>query len=227
MNIILADDHKLIRDGLLPFLNELDRAVEIREAGTFDELLKAGQEFAELHLILTDLDMPGMHGLDSLRHIVNMHVDVPVVILSGTLDINLIRRAFDVGIAGFIPKSAGSKVLLSALQLVLSGERYMPPEMLVPQFEQSKQGTSQDESGTNSPGHEAMIVDIERFDTLSPRELGVLNLLAGGMTNKEIAREVSVQEATIKIHVKNIYRKIGASNRAQAVRMALQPDWEC
>ena len=103
----------------------------------------------------------------------------------------------------------------------------MPPEMLsAPQSTYSNQGTSQDESGTNSPGHETMIVDIERFDTLSPRELGVLNLLAGGMTNKEIAREVSVQEATIKIHVKNIYRKIGATNRAQAVRMALQPDWE-
>lgn len=216
MNIILADDHKLIRDGLVPFLQELDQTVNIQEAGTLDELLHAAQNCVELHLILTDLDMPGMKGAQSLHALTKMLPDVPVVVLSGTTDQDQIRQSFDAGVAGFIPKSAGSRVLLSALQLVLSGERYMPSELLT-------QPT--DERAHTTPRDDILIVDADRFDSLSPRELGVLNLLAGGMTNKEIANEISVQEATIKIHVKNIYRKIGASNRAQAVRMALQPDW--
>ncbi|MEG3617226.1 response regulator transcription factor [Magnetovibrio sp. PR-2] len=222
MNIILADDHKLIRDGLRPFLNDLDQSVTIREAGTFDELLQLGQELDELHLILTDLNMPGMRGINSLRTLVKSFADIPVVILSGVTDPGLIRHAIDVGVAGFIPKSSGSKVLMSALQLVLSGESYVPTDLLEAP---SNNIPPKDESGTSLPGQTTIIVQAERFDTLSPRELGVLNLLAGGLTNKQIANEISVQEATIKIHVKNIYRKIGANNRAQAVRMALQPNW--
>lgn len=222
MNIILADDHALVRDGLRPFLEELADDVTVIEAETFEHALRAGQTANDLKLIILDLGMPGMNGLSGVRQMMENHPTIPVVILSGTHDQGAILKAFNLGISGFIPKSAGSEVMMSALQLVMAGERYIPSQILV--------GAAIGETTQTMPAaehlHQATTSsNAARFEKLSKRELHVLELLVGGMTNKEIARAIDLQEATIKIHVKNIYRKIGVSNRAQAVRMAIQPDW--
>lgn len=223
MDILLADDHTLVRDGLRPFLEELADDATVIEAETFEQSLSAANDAVDLKLIIMDLGMPGMNGLSGVCEMMATHPQIPVVILSGTHDQGLILKAFDAGIAGFIPKSAGSDVMLSALQLVMAGERYIPSQILVgaaigePQMTQSS-------SDVNQAG--ISLDNLSRFENLSKREHHVLELLVGGMTNKEIARSIDLQEATIKIHVKNIYRKMGVSNRAQAVRMAIQPGWQ-
>jgi len=229
VDIILADDHALVRDGLKPFLEELAEQVTVFEAECFERARLAAREAKDLKLIILDLGMPGMNGLVGVRDMMDSNPQTPVVILSGTHDQELILRAFNSGIAGFIPKSAGSEVMLSALQLVMAGERYIPSQLLVGASIGHDPSTS-DLDDNYHDDHAPMQVGLSaeslaRFDNLSKREQNVLELLAGGMTNKEIARAIDLQEATVKIHVKNIYRKMGVSNRAQAVRMAIQPSW--
>ncbi|HEY9163359.1 MAG TPA: response regulator transcription factor [Magnetovibrio sp.] len=218
MDIILADDHALVREGLIPFLEELADEVSVIEAESFDRALMASKSSSNLQLIILDLGMPGMDGLAGVRKMMEANPDVPVVILSGTHDQSLILKAFNLGIAGFIPKSAGSLVMVSALNLVMAGERFMPSNLLmeneIPQ--------------THTPittDTKAQTLDAQVLHNLSKRERMVLEFIIGGMTNKEIARTIELQEATVKIHVKNIYRKMGVANRAQAVRTAIQPGW--
>ena len=222
MDIILADDHKLVRDGLTPFLEELDENVNVIEAAGFEHAMKAAKEARDLQLIILDLGMPGMNGLAGVRQMMESYPNVPVVILSGTHDQTAILKAFNLGIAGFIPKSAGSNVMMSALQLVMAGERYIPSQILVGA---AIQDADHPQAATTPATPSTRSINAARFDKLSKREQHVLELLAGGMTNKEIARSIDLQEATIKIHVKNIYRKMGVNNRVQAVRMVIQPDW--
>jgi DNA-binding NarL/FixJ family response regulator len=221
MDIILADDHALVREGLIPFLEELAENVNVIEAESFDRALIASRMTANLRLIILDLGMPGMDGLAGVRQMMEANLSVPVVILSGTHDQSLILKAFNLGIAGFIPKSAGSAIMMSALNLVMAGERYMPSHILM---------------GADTPEVAAPVapittdiatqtLDAQVLHNLSKRERLVLEFLIGGMTNKEIARAIELQEATVKIHVKNLYRKMGVANRAQAVRTAIQPGW--
>lgn len=222
MQIILADDHALVREGLKPFLQELAETVEVIEAESFDHAMVASRNASNLSLIILDLGMPGMNGLSGIRQIMERNFDTPVVILSGTHDQSLILKAFNMGIAGFIPKSAGSAVMLSALKLVLAGERFIPSQILM-DGDHSPEGSGRDAPAPTTG--ELEISESNLIKDLSKRERMVLELLVGGMTNKEIARSIELQEATIKIHVKNIYRKMGVTNRAQAVRAAIQPGW--
>jgi len=106
MDIILADDHKLVRDGLTPFLEELDDNVNVIEAAGFGHAMKAAVKARDFKLIILDLGMPGMNGLAGVRQMMESYPNVPVVILSGTHDHTAILKAFHLGIAGFIPKSA-------------------------------------------------------------------------------------------------------------------------
>lgn len=237
MDIVLADDHALVREGLKPFLEELGAGARVIEAEHFEAARVAARTAPDLHLILLDLEMPGMDALSGVQTLVEEQRGVPVVILSGTHDQELILKAFELGIAGFIPKSTGSEVMMSALNLVLAGERYLPSQLLLPSSPVARdtdRGAAQPAKITPPPAAPSaapsaddtvQITNSDILERLSTRERTVLELLVGGMTNKEIARSIALQEATVKIHVKNIYRKMGVSNRAQAVRTAIQPDW--
>lgn len=220
MDILLADDHALVRDGLRPFLEELADGAHVLEAENFDRAQVAARGATDLKLIILDLAMPGMNGLAGVRLMMEARPDVPVVILSGTHDHGQILKAVNLGIAGFIPKSTGSAAMMQALGLILSGERYIPPQVLL-------DTGSSPMAGDGAALAEEMplkLAETAALERLSRRERTVLELLVGGQTNKEIARSIDLQEATIKIHVKNIYRKLGVANRAQAVRMAIRPD---
>ena len=222
MNIILADDHALVREGLRPFLEDISGGSRVVEAESFDRAFMLSKNTQDLILIILDLAMPGMNGLEGARRMMEAHPGIPLVILSGTHDQNLIMQAFNLGIAGFIPKSAGSEVMMNALHLILAGERYMPSHLLMMDGPASEPTHEIDTpEGDDIP----RITESAATEHLSNRERTVLELLVGGMTNKEIARALDLQEATVKIHVKNIYRKMGVANRAQAVRTAIQPGW--
>lgn len=206
MRIVLADDHRLVRDGLKPFLRELEATVEVVDAASADEALAAAGQGDPPQLILLDLNMPGMDGLAGLARLRTRCPGVPIVILSGDVSRALVTEAVQAGAAGYIPKTIGGPGLVNALRLVLGGETYLPPSAL-----------DADPVPAAPPG--------AALGSLSERERVVLGLLIRGLTNKEIAREVDLAEITIKIHLRNVYRKIGASNRAQAVRIAMSAGW--
>lgn len=219
MKILVADDHKLVRDGLKPFLQELAPDVEVLDAANMDEALATASAVPDLGLVLLDLMMPGMDGLKGLEALRAKCPGVPVVIVSGFSSRDHVVAAVQAGAAGFIPKTVSGTAMVNALRLVLSGEKYLPSStffddpanptmMMPPNMGRSTTG------GVPAP-----------FDKLSRREAEILALLVEGRTNKEIALCLDLQEITIKVHLRNVYRKIGAANRAQAVRIAMSSGW--
>lgn len=213
MQILVADDHNLVREGLKPFLYELDETAEIIEASSLDEALARAAQTTALGLVLLDLRMPGMDGMRGIEAIRALHPAVPVVILSGFVSRDDVMSALRAGAAGYIPKTISGAAMINALRLVLSGEKYLPSIAF------SEEAPVQQEEWT--PARPAS----GTLDSLSGREREILALLIDGRTNKEIARKLELQEITIKIHLRNVYRKIGAANRAQAVRIALSSGW--
>jgi DNA-binding NarL/FixJ family response regulator len=205
MDILLADDHNLVREGLKPFLERLADDVTVIEAATLDEALDAARLAPSLGLIILDLMMPGMDGLAGLKTIQAEFPDIPTVILSGHVSRADVMAAVDAGAAGYIPKTISGTALISALRLVLDGDTYLPTAVL------------NDNGPAQAPAESASV-----FESLSAREREVLGHLVEGQTNKEIARALDLQEITVKVHVRNVYRKIGAANRAQAVKIALE-----
>ncbi len=216
MKILVADDHKLVRDGLKPFLLELAPDVEVLDAANMDEALAVASAASDLGLVLLDLMMPGMDGLKGLEALRAKCPAVPVVIVSGFSSRDHVVSAVQAGAAGFIPKTVSGTAMVNALRLVLSGEKYLPSSTFFddPSNQMSMPNPAAKPAGVPPP-----------FDKLSRREAEILALLVEGRTNKEIALCLDLQEITIKVHLRNVYRKIGAANRAQAVRIAMSSGW--
>jgi two-component system nitrate/nitrite response regulator NarL len=212
MQILVADDHKLVRDGLRPFLQELHPGADILDAATLDEAMAAVERSETLGLVLLDLMMPGMNGLKGLETLKTRCPDIPVVIVSGYSTRDHVVAAVQAGAAGFIPKTVSGTAMVNALRLVLSGEKYLPSSTF---FEDPAA------AGMMPPAGRSKVIPAP-FDKLSRREAEILTLLVDGRTNKEIAIQLDLQEITIKVHLRNVYRKIGSANRAQAVRIAMQ-----
>ena len=210
MHILIADDHSLVRDGLKPFLSELAEGVGILDAGTLDDALKVAETVDDLGLVLLDLRMPGMNGFQGIARMREAHPDIRLVILSGHVERDDVLAAIQHGANGYIPKTISGASLINALRLVLAGETYLPTSILL-------------ESGSSSS--ERKPASATPLAGLSGREREILGYLIEGQTNKEIARKLDLQEITIKIHLRNVYRKIGAVNRAQAVRIAMSAGW--
>lgn len=197
MRILIADDHDLLRDTLIIYL-EGAGGFETASAKDLDaalSLVAAGEEF---DLILLDLNMPGMNGLDGLRRAME-ESGTPVALISGTANRVTAERALEMGAAGFLPKTLPAKSLVNAVKFMALGEQYAPIDFM---------------TAAEEPPENALA------SKLSQRELQVLKGLTEGKSNKEIARDLDLQEPTVKLHMKTLYRKLGASNRTQAALIA-------
>jgi DNA-binding NarL/FixJ family response regulator len=212
MRILLADDHDLLRDTLEVFLQRLDSKVQVFHARSFPDALEQASRAASLDLILLDLRMPGMNGLAGLEVMRKRHPTVPVVVMSGEVSRDVVFNALGAGAAGFIPKVMGGKAMLNALQLILAGERYVPDLVLTSGQSWEAKGAG---PGTGSP-----------LGKLSRRERDVMSLLTKGHSNKEIAKELQIEAVTVALHLSSIYRKLGVTNRTQAVKLAMQHGWD-
>jgi len=206
VRILLADDHTLIRENLTEYLINLELDISVLEAGTFAEAFEIASQTPDLDLIILDLKMPGMDGLDGLRSMLDQYPKIPIVMLSGTARKSDILDAMKMGAKGFIPKTISRDAMNNALRLVLAGDTYIPSGALAELQENDGAGDSED-----SP-----------LASLTKRELEVLDLLIEGHPNKQIAREMDLKEITVKVHLQNIYKKFGVSNRTHAVSLALK-----
>ena len=207
MRIVLADDHVMIREGLRPFVERIAAGTEVLEAGSLPEvveLLKAGP----VDLVILDLKMPGMNGFQGL---VTLRRDFPAircVMLSAMADREHVLEAIRLGADGFIPKQLSGAAMVSALQLVMSGERFIPA-MLV-------------DGGNGANGGDASAGDL--IGRLTPRERDILRLLREGHPNKVIANRLDVSEVTVKSHLGNVFRKLGVQNRLQAMKLLVDSE---
>lgn len=199
MRILLIDDHILFRDGLKYLLADLDSAPEFLEAGNCREGLDLA---AGADIVLLDLKLPDMHGLEALVAMREAAAAASVVVLSSEDDPGTIRAAIDAGAAGFIPKSSTQDVLIAALRLVLAGGSYLPPHLL---------------DGTPAAATTAGPAPSEALANLSDRQREVLMCAVQGKANKVIARDLDISEATVKAHLSASFRALGVSNRTEAV----------
>ncbi|GAB3455124.1 response regulator transcription factor [Insolitispirillum peregrinum] len=219
MLILLADDHELVRAGIRPFLHELAPVVELIEAESYQQAFSVLEKDRKPDLAVIDLRMPGYED-GALQKFCFALKDVPVVILSGSTSHEDILNAYALGAAGYIPKTYSGPTMVHALRFIISGERFFPAIALDAFLE-----PVQPVAAAAPP---AMIRTAQQeplLSKLSQRETEILGLMIAGGTNKEIARQLEVQEITVKVHLRNIYRKLGAANRAQAVRIALEDGW--
>jgi DNA-binding NarL/FixJ family response regulator len=213
MKILLADDHALIRSGLRNELSELDAAVQFLEAWDAESIRQTLDLHAvDLDLALIDLTMPGMDGARTIADLRQRYPMVPLIVISGADPVTDAQAALRAGAAGFIPKAAMSKVMLQAIRLVLAGGRYLPPEMM-----RSIEGETQLPSSATAPSQEKRWSQRNRLGMLSERQREVFALLAKGLSNKMIARELKITEGTVKTHVATIFDVFHVHNRVSAV----------
>jgi len=201
MKILHADDHSMFREGLRFFLKLLDPQVVVLEASNIQAALDKLALEAPVDLIVLDLQMPGMSELDGFFAIHRRYPKLPIVIVSGLNDPRTIRALIDGGARGYIPKLATSEQLMDALRRVMRGEVYLPDALFIP-----------DTQSAGAKGDEAA--------AFTPRQLEILPLLAEGMPNKRIADALDVTEGTVKQHLKDLFRRLNARNRTQAVKEA-------
>jgi DNA-binding NarL/FixJ family response regulator len=217
MRFLLADNQTLIRELLALLLTQWSPILEIIHASSLAQALICAPKGAVLDLILLDLHMPGMNRLAGLQRMKALHPTTPVLLLGDVATPDIVHSALHAGAAGFIPKTMASKGLLGVVQLVLSGERYVPDLRL------HDIGAGAGLKRARGRGR-AATADAP-LATLSDRERNVLSLLITGISNKEIARTLAVEVVTIGVHLSSIYRKLGVMNRTQAVRKALELGW--
>ena len=207
MKVLVVDDHPLIRQALLVVLKQLDSDLEVYEAGNCQDALGLVDAHPDLDVVLLDIHLPGVSGLDALQSFRERAPGVPVVVVSASEDPQDVTRALDSGAMGFIPKSQSSQVMIGALRLVLSGGVYLPPEMV----------RRSPAPGTSVPAPAPANGMTYRDLGLTERQAQVLALLIQGKPNKLICRDLDLAEGTVKIHITAILKALKVSNRTQAV----------
>lgn len=196
LKILVIDDHALVREGLRQVLQGLGGSVNVLEAATCARAFELAAAHNDLDLALLDYHLPDMNGLEALDVFSRRHPELPIIVLSGSVNPRIQHQVMDKGAAAFLTKSGKSAELLRATRLVLDGGIYVSP--------------------TAAPPMSAMLA----APLLTPRQEDVLRLLLDGYANKEIGRQLSLSEETVKNHVTAILRGFGVQSRTQAVLVA-------
>ena len=198
MRVLIADDHDLLRDTLELWFRQ--EKIEVATARDLDGAMAAVATQEPFDLILLDYGMPGMNGLDGLRLTLDGAGGARVALMSGIAPREVAEKALEMGAAGFLPKTLPAKSLVNAVRFMAMGEQYAPIDFMTAAAE---------------------VTPVNPLATkLTPREIDMLRKLCEGKANKEIARDLGIQEPTVKLHMKTLYRKIDAHNRTQAAMIA-------
>jgi DNA-binding NarL/FixJ family response regulator len=202
MRVLVVDDHPLVREGLSNILRQLNAGVEVEEAASVELALGILARGASLTLALIDLNLPGVDGMSLLGGIRRDRPEVPVVVLSGNDSRANVIAAIEAGAMGFISKQTSTAVMVGALQLVLAGGIYIPPQALPP----------------GNPSLSAEQPPVLPSDIgLTQRQAEILALVVQGKPNKMICRELGISDSTVKAHVSSVLRTLGVDNRTEAV----------
>jgi len=202
MHILLADDHPIFVEALKELVRRSMPDSRLQSVGSLDDAHRALASHDAFDLLMLDLDMPGMNGLAGLERTRSRFPALPIAIISGITDPDSVRKAIALGARGFLPKTMPSAALSAALQVIAAGGTYIPADYAAAAVD------------------DAAVAERGAGDLLTPREREILGHLVSGMTNKEIARVVALQEITVKLHVRSIFRKLGVRNRVEAVNAA-------
>jgi DNA-binding NarL/FixJ family response regulator len=215
----LIDDHVLIREALRGVLKELRRDAAVLEAANCQQAKRLVEEHADLEVILLDLNLPDGDGFRLLAQLREHHPDISIIVLSASNDRDNVVRALDLGAVGFIPKSAQRAVMVGALELVLSGGIYIPPEIL------ARDGLSLASSAAKQVATDRLRVSPADCG-LTERQIEVLALMMQGKSNKAICSVLALAEPTVKNHVAAILKALKVKNRTEAAMAVVEHGWD-
>ena len=204
ISLVIADDHPLFRSALSGALRAEIQGIVIVESFDLDSTIQCLSELNDLDLLLLDLNMPGSGELYGLIRIRKDFPDVPVAVISGSEDSEMVAKVIDSGALGFIPKTSEPATYVQAIHAILAGDIWLPDDL--------KQAVA------NQPKPDLSMQN--KVAELTPQQYKVLCYLHEGLLNKQIAYELSISEATVKAHIIAIFRKLEINNRTQAVLVA-------
>lgn len=208
IKILLVDDQMLVREGIKSLLNLSDKVKVVGEAIDGSHVIKAIDE-NKPDIILLDLSMPVMNGIDTLHLLNEKNINIPVIILTTFDDHDFILKGIQAGAKGYLLKDVSLETLIEGIETVYKGNRLIQPALT----ERLLQGLSGFKSDFDAP---------EMIESLSPKELEVLGLMASGCSNREISAALHKSEGTIKNHVSNLLAKLGVRDRTRAVLLAIE-----
>ena len=205
INIMIADDHSMVREGIKQLLELDGDIVVIAEANNGKKCIEILDE-NRTDVLLLDINMPDMNGLQVLQYIREKKIKIKVLILTIHNEVEYLVKAVEIGVDGYVLKDSDSTLLKKAIYCINKGEIFIQPELtslLKMKLEEKSKY-------------------VEADDTLTKREIEVLKLIAEGLFNKEIAYTLAISEKTVKNHVSNIFKKINVSDRTQAAVYAIK-----
>ena len=200
MKLLVIDDHPIVLDGLAALLTGAGKDMVVLTARDAPSGFKLLEAHPDLDIVLLDLRLPGVSGHAAIAEFGRLRPTLPVIVLSSSEDPADVRKAIALGALGYVTKSASRHALMSAIDLVLNGEIYVPPLMIDSVFADAPK----EEAGA---GHAVRLTD---------RQVEVLAMLAQGLSNKVIAARLHLSEKTVKIHISAIFRALNVINRTQA-----------
>lgn len=198
MDILLVDDHPIIHETIGAVVRRVAPQAQFHSESDLGNALSRARQLKALELVLLDLALPGCTGLEALIRFRKILPRARVAIISATEDPESVRAALDAGAVGYLPKTSSPKVLADALQLIVNGGTYVPPQA---------------RDGEPPPRKELKLSDFG----ITERQADVLRLLIKGLANAEIARELSIAENTVKQHAHAAYRALGVNSRSEAM----------
>ena len=205
INIMITDDHSMIREGLKNLL-ELDGDIKIIEEAVNGQDCLLKLETIKPDILLLDINMPVMNGLEVLQKIKEDNIDIKVLVLTVHNEVEYLMKAVDIGINGYVLKDSESSVLKKAIYSIMEGEDFIQQDLL--------------------PALNSKLIEKEKSDnlveSLTDREIEVIKLLAAGLFNKEIAEQLNISERTVKNHISNIFKKLNLTDRTQAAVFAIK-----
>jgi DNA-binding NarL/FixJ family response regulator len=203
--ILIVDDHPLFRAALRSAVTIACPDARFREVDSVSALFDALESNPAFDLLLLDLNLPNAVGFGALAHLRGSHPALPVIVVSAMDDARTVRRAIDYGALGFVSKSADAATLGRSVLAVLRGESAVAD----PLAEDERRGADPDAGDLAA-----------RLADLTAQQFRVFAMVCSGRLNKQIAADLAISEATVKAHVTSILRKLGVSNRTQAVALA-------
>lgn len=205
LTLLIADDHPLYRDALRGALELALDDLTLLESCDLNSTVEVLEQ-NEVDLLLFDLHMPGSSDLFGLIHIRKLYPDLPVAVVSGLEDVDIVSKVINTGALGFVPKTTSAAKVAEAVQCMLEGDIWLPQSM----------------QSEVSEGDDAFAQLAEKVSSLTPAQYKVLCFMRDGLLNKQIGYELDIAEATVKAHITALFRKLGINNRTQAVLIASQ-----
>jgi len=218
MKILIADDHELFLKGLEFILQENLQNVEITSAQSYTDIFTVLKQDTTFDLVITDLAMPGANWLEAITKIHQTLPDTPIIIISAVFDKEILQQTLDIGVSGYIPKTASNPLIISAINLVLAGGVYIPHELLY----SAKAPISQEKQKE----YIAPLKTLEKMTTnsmetstkgLTERQIDIVRCIAEGLSNKQIAYKLNLTEGTVKVHITVILKILNVKNRTAAI----------